>query len=213
MTELRNVTPGVATEPRPNPEAGGQGTGGTGSGAGGGTRVGADRGGGDWASVGLGGGRGVPWLGVLLLLVGAVLLLEQLFPNVRFRTMLVIGLGVAFGIGYLLSRSRWLVTPALLAFGLGVWLLLTDLCTVRGSAWPLTLGIAMLALWILGQVSHRPRGWALWIGGLLTVIGLVQLSEQIPGLPDLGNLWPALLVLAGAVVILRSRSGQGRDVF
>ncbi len=218
MSDPRNVTPGMATEPRPEPGGDRRGGGDRG------TRTGTDASDRGWGSGGSAGGnaargfefgfagRNVPWLGILLLLVGGVLLLEQLFPGVRFRTILIIGLGVAFAVGYVLSRSRWLVTPAFLFLGLGAGLLLTDLGAVRGSAWPLTLGVAMLALWGIGQATHRPRGWALLIGGLLTVIGVVQLSGQIPGLPDLGNLWPALLIIAGAGVLLRGRSGQRRDV-
>ena len=200
MSQPRNVTPGMESS-----HTGRDSTGRSSSGDWGDLWSGRMGGGGVAA-----GGRGVPWIGVLLVVVGGVLLLQQWFPGLRVSTILISALGIAFAVAWALNRSNFLLTPALVFLGLGAGLLVADLGYVRGSVWPLTLGVALLALWAIGRSTQRPRGWALWLGGLLTIIGVIQLSGQIPGLPDVSNLWPLLLIVAGAVIVFGGRFGQGR---
>jgi hypothetical protein len=67
------------------------------------------------------------------------------------------------------------------------------------------VGVALLAAWAIGEVRRARRGWALWVGAILALIGLAQVSGSIPGLPDLGWLWPAAIIVIGAALLLRAR--------
>lgn len=160
-----------------------------------------------WAS----GGRRFPWSGILLVLLGAALLLREVVPGLSFSTIILLGLGLAFGGAWLLGRSRFAATPAFILLGLGIAPLLRDLGYISGDGWTgLILGVALLALWGVGELTHERHGWALWAGGILGLIGLAQVSDRIPGFPDVGNLWPLLLILVGLVIMFGGRFSQGR---
>jgi hypothetical protein len=164
----------------------------------------------DWAR---GGGRRYPWGGILLVLLGGALLLQQLVPGLAFGTIILLGLGLTFGGAWLTGRSRMAVTPAFILLGLGVSALLRDVGRVSGSGWtPLILGIALLALWAVGEITPQRHGWALWVGGILAIIGLAQVSDRIPGFPDVATLWPVLLILIGVVIIFGGRFGPDRRI-
>ena len=76
----------------------------------------------------------------------------------------------------------------------------------------MTLGAAVLLLWVVGLVTRQRHGWALWIGGILLLIGLAQVSYQIEGLPPIGSLWPIVLIVIGLAVIFGGRFGRGRPL-
>lgn len=176
----------------------------------------AGRDGPDWAAWGWSPGDArVPWAGILLVLVGGALLFRQLFPTLSFSTLFLVGLGLAFAGAWLLGRSRAAEVPAFIFLGLGTAPLLRDLGYVRGEGWTaLSLGVALLLLWLVGQATRRPHDWAMWVGGVLALVGLAQASDQIPGFPDLGAIWPLVLIGVGLMIVFggrlrRSSPGRG----
>lgn len=212
MTEPRNVTPGSAgdTGPRPGPAVDpppdrddfrGRHW-----------RSAEQTGGPEWAAWHWASGRRrFPWAGILLVLLGGALLLQQLVPGLQFGTIILLGLGLAFLAAWLAGRSRVAATPGFIFLGLGIGPLLRDLGYIQGGGWTsLILGIALLALWAVGEIMRQRHGWALWVGGILALIGLAQVSDRIPGFPDVAALWPVLLIAIGLVVIFGGRFGQDR---
>jgi hypothetical protein len=52
----------------------------------------------------------------------------------------------------------------------------------------------------------------LWLAGILALVGILQLTAQLPGMLDLSGSWPLVLVLAGLVVIVASSRRRQRSV-
>ena len=156
-------------------------------------------------------GTGFPWLGALLLLLGVGLLARQLDARISLGGLLLLALGLAFAGAWLFSRQRWALVPASLLLALAAGRLLRDVGVVDGDGWTsLLLGAALLLVWLVGRTQGGRHGWALWLGGLLLVVSLTQLSDRVPGFPDLGALWPVLLIVGGVVLIAGSALPFGR---
>ena len=156
-------------------------------------------------------GRPFPWLGVVLVLLGVGLLIRQLAPSISVLGLVLLAVGLAFAAAWLLARNRWAIVPALLLLALAAARLLGDLGLLRGEGWTaLLLGAALLAIWLLGRRPRGGRDWALWLGVILVLVGLTQVSDQLPGVPDLSPVWPVVLVAAGAVLIAASARRRSR---
>ena len=150
------------------------------------------------------GRRGYSWLGILLVLVGVALLIGQVFPAVSFTSLLLLGLGIAFGAAWLIGGWNGATLPALALIAWGGARLAVEVGWLSGSGWtPLCVGLALIAAWALGSVQKVRRGWALWVGGALAVFGIAGLSQALPGGWDV--LWPLLLVGMGVLLIARRR--------
>ena len=165
--------------------------------------------GGRWP-MSVGGGRSFPWPGVFLVLIGLGLLIRQVEPRVGIGTIILLALGLSFALHWVVTRSSWPLVPAFLLVALAFGRLLGELGLVRGDGpTALLLGIGMLAVWGYARSQGRPLGWALWLGAILALIGFVQLTDTLPGLPDIGGLWP--LVVVGVGIALIAGSTMGRD--
>ncbi len=154
-----------------------------------------------------------PWVGVLLVLLGVALLVRQLAPAISFGDLLLLALGLAFAGAWLVAHQRWALVPAILLLALALPRLLRDVGVIGGDGWtPLFLGAALLLVWAIGRAQQRAgHGWALWLGGLFVVVGLFQLSDRIPGIPDLGALWPLIIIGAGLALIVGSQVAARRS--
>jgi hypothetical protein len=76
-------------------------------------------------------GRGIPWLGILLVLVGLALLIQYFVPTLSAGTLVLLAIATAFIAAWLIGGSRLAMIPGLLILGLGVAELIEDLA----SAW------------------------------------------------------------------------------
>ncbi len=152
-----------------------------------------------------GGHERLPWIGIFLVALGAALLIGQFTTPVSAVSLLLDALAASFLVTWLVNRARGAMIPGLLFLALGAAATLTDLGYVSGSGWgTFFFGIAFLVAWLIGIAWGGRYGWALWVGLIFAVIGGVQLLGQIPGFPDLGQLWPLLLVGLGLWIIWRA---------
>ena len=150
-----------------------------------------------WAR--LGPAERFPWLGALLVVVGIALLLRELL-GVSILGLTLLALGLAFAAVWLVARGRWALVPALVLLAIAAARLLTDVGWIRGEGWtPLFLGLALVVAWILRR--GRRSDWLLWGGALLALVGVTQVSDQLPGVPDLSAVWPLVLVAAGIALL------------
>jgi hypothetical protein len=166
-----------------------------------------------WASR----GRNFPWLGVLLVLIGIALLLQYFVPGIEAGTLILIAVGFAFLTGWVLAGSWAAVVPGVLILSLGVAELIEDLALlgqpgedVPGLA-SAALAVGFALIWLLGYVRGRPSAWPLWGLAIFGLIGFAQLSGRIAGIPELGALWPILIIAIGILLLFsaRNRSAPG----
>jgi predicted benzoate:H+ symporter BenE len=73
----------------------------------------------------------------------------------------------------------------------------------------LALAGGFLGIWVLGSLYRLPQShwWPLIPGGILTLIGLVQLGRtEVSGAL---TLWPVVLIIIGALVLGRTITRRG----
>lgn len=147
---------------------------------------------------------GLPWIGVFLLVFGAILLLEQALPEFRrLGDVALLSAGLA-------SLVVWILRRGTIALYAGAFLTALALPgTIEalqgrdlGPGWgTLFFGLAFffvaaIRLWRGGGV-----GWQAFYGGILVLIGGSQIAK-----PDLAAIaWPLLLVAVGALLLIRGR--------
>ena len=125
--------------------------------------------------------RRVPLLGIFLVLFGSLLIIEQLFPAARaLGSGLVVAVGVALLVSWVLNRSIWELYAGAVLTAVSLPTLLQDLNVIHeGPGWgTLFLGIAFLAIALVRAGASGGLGWQLILGGILTVVGGVQVAER-----------------------------------
>ena len=156
-------------------------------------------------------GRGFPWLGVLLVLIGLALLVQYFVAAVSAGTLVLLAIGIAFLAGWLIGGSRFSMIPGVLVTALGVAELIEDLALLgpAGDDVPglasTSLALGFLFIWLVGYVRGRRSSWPLWGAALFGLIGVAQLSGRLAGIPELGALWPVAIIAAGLLILLASR--------
>ncbi|MFO7778997.1 MAG: hypothetical protein R6V28_11640 [Nitriliruptoraceae bacterium] len=147
-------------------------------------------------------------LGLLLIGLGGILLLAV---TTDIGGEVVVGFaGLAFLGAYATQRTYGLLIPGGILTGLGVGLLL-ETAGVGGEVAAFGLGAGFVAIAVIDQLVTPGRSawwWPLIPGGVL----LVSSAGSVTGIPDLGRyLLPAVLIVIGAVLLLRQGGDQTPD--
>jgi hypothetical protein len=151
-------------------------------------------------------GWNFPWLGILLVLVGAGLLIQYFVPTVSAGTLVLTAIALAFLAAWLFGRSRWAVVPGLLILALAVAGLARELNVYSGPGLTAAaLAVAFLLVWVLDYSRGVRSNWPLWGAAIFGLIAFVQLSGRIAGMPELGALWPVLIIVIGVLLLLSAR--------
>jgi hypothetical protein len=160
-----------------------------------------------WASR----GRGLPWLGILLVLVGLALLAQYLVPALSAGTLVLLAIGLAFIAGWLIGGSWFSMIPGVLIGALGVAELIEDLALLGPAGQDVpglastALAAGFLVIWAAGRLAGRGSSWPLWGAALFGLIGIAQLSGPLIGIPLLNVVWPLLIIGVGVVLLLNAR--------
>jgi len=151
-------------------------------------------------------GWNFPWLGVLLVLVGAGLLLQYLVPGVTTGTLILAAIGLAFLAAWAFGGSRWAVVPGALILALAVSGLVRELNVYNGPGiTALALAAAFGLIWLLDYSRGLRSTWPLWGFAIFGLIGIVQVSGQLANIPELGALWPVAIIILGVVLLFAAR--------
>lgn len=145
---------------------------------------------------------GLPWIGVFLVLFGALLLVEQALPEYRrLGDVALLAAGLASLVVWVLRRG----TIALYAGAFLTALALPGMIESLqgrdlGPGWgTLFFGLAFLFVAAVRQARGGGFGWQALYGSILVLIGGSQIAK-----PDLAAVaWPVLLVAVGAVLLIR----------
>ena len=151
--------------------------------------------------------RGLPWIGIFLLVFGGLLLLEQLVPGARsLGSLAVLAVGIAFLIKWAMDRGTGSLYAGAIITALAAPGVLNAVGVQANGLGTFCLGVAFLAIAAVRSASGGGWGWQLWFGGLLAVVGGVNMTT-----PGAGSLIvPAALVIAGALLVVGGIGGRRR---
>jgi hypothetical protein len=151
--------------------------------------------------------RGLPWMGVFLVVFGAILLIGQAYPGAH---SLGSAITTAFGVALLVSWATgrgWGLYPGLLITAYSLPGLLIDLGIIPagGGYGTFLFGAGLLGIAAIRFAARRTWGWQLIVGGILALAGGSEIAARLwPGIPALGDLLaPVILILLGAVILSR----------
>jgi hypothetical protein len=158
-----------------------------------------------WEWNDIGGPRGrsrLPWFGIFLVVFGALLLLQQVFPSLEAAgSLLFLAVGLAFLVSWLVNRGVGSLYLGSIITALAAPGLLAAAGIAEGSGvGTLCLGIAFLFIALVRAASHGGWGWQAVLGAILVVIG--GSSMATPAINDL--VWPIVLVALGGILLVRA---------
>ncbi len=152
---------------------------------------------------------GLPWIGIFLLVFGGLLLLQQLYPEARsIGSVVVLAIGLAFLVKWAISRGTGSLYAGAIITALAVPGALTEAGVERDGLGTLSFGIAFLFIAAVRAASGGGVGWQAWFGGLLALLGGVNVIT-----PEVGGLiLPLALVGLGVALLLGGsmRGARGR---
>ena len=141
---------------------------------------------------------GMPWIGVFLLVFGGLLVIQQLYPQAQsVGSVLVLAIGLAFLIRWAMTRGTGSLYAGAIITALAVPSALTNAGLGREGVGTLALGVAFLFIALIRVMSGGGIGWQAWFGGLLALIGGVNIVQPQVG----GLLVPVALVVAGVLLV------------
>ncbi|MGI8928787.1 MAG: hypothetical protein ACR2H0_04900 [Candidatus Limnocylindrales bacterium] len=153
-------------------------------------------------------GRNFPWLGILLVLVGIALLVQAALPpnTITAGTVLLLAIGAAMIAGWLFGGSWFAAIPGLLLLALGVARLISELKLYSGPGiTALSLAGAFVLIWAIGLARERRSRWPLVAAVILGIIGLIQVFGQLSNIPELGVVWPVVIIVVGVLLLISAR--------
>lgn len=161
----------------------------------------------EWSDIGGSRGRSrVPWFGIFLVVFGGLLLLQQAFPALETAgSLLFLAVGVAFLASWAANRGMGSLYLGAIITALAAPDLLSAAHVVSGAGvGTLCLGVAFLFIALVRAASRAGWGWQAGLGAILVAIGASTIA--IPNVSDL--VWPALIVVLGVLLLVRSSSGR-----
>jgi hypothetical protein len=153
----------------------------------------------------------VPWLGIFLVVLGGLLLVEEVVPGARLAgSAFATAIGIALLISWAINRQIWQLYAGILVTALALPSALSDANVIDGgSGWgTLFLGVGLLGVAVIRWFGHSGIGWQFIVGALLALSGGSQVAERdIPNVPSFENLaWPIVILAVGVWLLLRSRA-------
>lgn len=148
--------------------------------------------------------RGPPWIGIFLVVLGALLLLERFVPGFEMAgSVAVLAVGLAFLVSWAINRR----TASLYIGAIVTALAAPELIAGAGiAAGPglgqVCLGLAFLFIAAVRVAGGGGIGWQAWLGIILVILGGSRAA-----LPSLDALvWPIVLVALGGLLLFRGNS-------
>ena len=150
----------------------------------------------------------LPWIGMFLIIYGALLLVQRLYPTYLTTTNLVVlAAGLAFMVLWLIRSGTFSLYAGAFLIASSVPGLVESLGYTFGAGFgTLCYGIALLFIALVRTTRNGGIGWQAVIGLLLAALGGSQMA-----LPDASSLiLPVLLVVTGVVLLTRDRGPRNR---
>jgi hypothetical protein len=142
--------------------------------------------------------------GLVIAGLGLFFLAGQLEPDIgRFVTLFI---GLALLAVFVIRREYGFLVPGSILTGIGIGIVLDSAASGDAESGVMMLALAggFLGIWVVGSLYRLPQNhwWPLIPGGILTLIGLVQLTRT--DVAGALRLWPVILIVAGAFVLAKA---------
>jgi hypothetical protein len=149
---------------------------------------------------------GLPWIGIFLLVFGGSLLLQQVLPESQsLGSLFVLAIGIAFLIRWVISRGTGSLYAGAIITALAVPGILTRAGVQLDGLGTFSFGVAFLFIAAVRAASGGGLGWQAWFGGLLALLGGVNMVT-----PEVGGLIVPLALLGlGLVLVFSGSFGRG----
>ena len=146
---------------------------------------------------------GLPWIAIFLVVFGALLLIQQAYPEAQGAgSAFVLAMGLAFLIKWAVDRG----TGSLYAGAIITALAAPGVLNAAGidvdGLGTFCFGVAFLFIAAVRASSGGGWGWQLWFGGLLALLGGVNMASPAVG----GLILPILIIGLGAALLIGSVS-------
>jgi hypothetical protein len=146
---------------------------------------------------------GLPWIGVFLIVFGALLILERTFPEYRnLGNIAVLAAGLSSLVVWLLRRSTLALYTGALLTALALPGTIEGLGYELGPGWgTLFFGLGLLFIALVRSARGGGWGWQAFWGTILALLGASQVAVR-----DLaGIVLPLVLVVLGVLLLARPR--------
>ena len=142
--------------------------------------------------------------GLVIAGIGLFFLAGQLEPDIgRFVTLFI---GLALLAVFVITRQYGFLVPASILTGVGIGIVLDSAASGEAESGVMMLALAggFLGIWVIGSIYRLSQNhwWPLIPGGILTLIGLVQITQT--DVAETLRLWPILLIILGAFVLAKA---------
>ena len=142
--------------------------------------------------------------GLVIAGIGLIFLAGQLEPDIgRYVTLFI---GLALLAVFVVRREYGFLVPGSILTGVGIGIVLDSAASGEAESGVMMLAIAggFLGIWVIGSIYRLPQNhwWPLIPGGILTLIGLVQLTQT--DVAGALRLWPVILIVLGAFVLAKA---------
>lgn len=149
---------------------------------------------------------GLPWIGVFLVVFGALLVIQNVLPDYQnLGNTSVLAAGLAFLLVWALRRGTVPLYLGAFLTAAAIPGTIRGLGIALGTGWgTLFFGVALLFIALVRATRSGGWGWQAIVGA-----GLVLLASSEITIPQVSNLiTPALLIVFGVILLLRGR-GRG----
>ena len=148
---------------------------------------------------------GLPWIGIFLLIFGGLLLLQQLSPQFAdLGSVFTLAIGLAFLVKWAIDRGTGSLYAGAIITALAAPGVINALGYDVDGLGTFCFGLAFLFIAVVRAASGGGWGWQAIIGGLLALLGGVNMVT-----PEVGGLIvPLALVLVGVVLIFGGGFGR-----
>jgi len=145
----------------------------------------------------------LPWIGIFLVIFGALLLVERALPQYQnLGNVLVLAAGLAFLVAWAVSRGTFALYAGAFLTAASVPGILRGLdYAVDAGVGTVCYGVAFLFVAAVRGARGGGWGWQLVAGAVLVALGASEMA-----LPDVASLTlPLLLVVLGVILLGRGR--------
>ena len=142
--------------------------------------------------------------GLVIAGIGLFFLAGQLEPDIgRYVTMFI---GLALLAVFVVTRQYGFLVPGSILTGVGIGIVLDSAASGEAESGVMMLALAggFLGIWVIGSIYRLAENhwWPLIPGGILTLIGLVQLTRT--DVAGALRLWPVILIVLGAFLLAKA---------